>query len=60
MIVTAETQNIFSHLSGSWIVQLSANDTIGFYHGDGNSASTNGGSAYYQAGQCNFNGYLLA
>ena len=60
LIVTAETQNIFSHISGSWIVQLAANDTMGLYHGDGNSAGVHAGSAYYQAGQCNFGGYLLA
>lgn len=59
MIVTAETQNIFSHLSGTWLVDLSANDTIGFYHGDGQSAGANAGSGYYQGGQCNFAGYLL-
>ena len=60
LIVTAETQNIFSHVSGTWLVQLAANDTIGLYHGDANSAGGNAGSAYYQAGQCNFSGYLLA
>ena len=60
LIVTAETQNIFSHVSGSWIVQLAANDTIGVYHGDSNSAGGNAGSGYYQSGQCNFGGYLLA
>ena len=38
---------------------LSANDTIGLYHGDGNSSGANAGSGYYQAGQCNIAGYLL-
>ena len=60
MISTAATLNIFNHISGSWIVQLAANDTIGVYHGDGNSAGVHAGSAYYQPGQCNFSGYLLA
>ena len=59
MIVTAETQNIFAMVTGTWLVQLAANDTIGVYHGDGNSAGVHAGSAYYQAGQCNFSGYLL-
>ena len=59
MIVTAETQNIFAMVTGTWLVQLAANDTIGVYHGDGNSAGVHAGSAYYQSAQCNFSGYLI-
>ena len=59
MISTAETLNIFAMVTGTWLVQLAANDTIGVYHGDGNSAGVHAGSAYYQTGQCNFSGYLL-
>ena len=60
MISSSTPHNIFNMASGSWIVQLAANDTIGIYHGDGNSAGVHAGSAYYQSGQCNFSGYLLA
>ena len=46
-------------VTGTWLVQLAANDTMGVYHGDGNSAGVHAGSAYYQSAQCNFSGYLI-
>ena len=59
LIVSSSSSQAFEFVSEAVVLELQANDTIAFKHGDSSISGGSGASASYVAKQCRMSGYLL-